>query len=317
MTVETCELQPLADPADALFRWLPVPGSGETAARFSALWDFGARSPSLGRVAEAHHDAQAILAEAGRSDVRPGVHGVWAAGGPDPLLLERAGSGTWRMHGSKHWCSAATLATVALVTASGPDGTGALVRVELAGGGVRVGESTWRSPAMTAVETRTVHFDVIIEEADIVGVEDWYLTRPGFWHGAIGVAACWAGCVDGVIDRLMRDWRDDPHASAHLGAIDAARWNLRVVIKTAADEIDADPIGTAESRSRRALRVRHLVDAAITDIHERIGRALGPGPLAHSTSLHRHMAETDLYRRQSHAERDLEVLGRLTRIECT
>ena len=146
---------------------------------------------------------------------------------------------------------------------------------------------------------------------DVVGVNDWYLRRPGFWNGIVGVAACWAGCADGIVRRLLPTWKDDSHAAAHLGAIDASLWNLRAAIAAASDEIDSEPVATADCRRRRALRVRHVVDSAITDIINRIARALGPGLLAQTPHLHRHLIETDLYRRQSHAERDLEALGRL------
>lgn len=38
---------------------LPPPGSGRTRARFRRLWSWAAVSPTLGRLAEAHHDARA------------------------------------------------------------------------------------------------------------------------------------------------------------------------------------------------------------------------------------------------------------------
>ena len=166
---------------------------------------------------------------------------------------------------------------------------------------------------MAAVDTRTVDFDLGVDADDIVGTDDWYLQRPGFWHGAVGVAASWAGCADGIVRRLATHWKDDAHASAHLGAIDAQLWSMRTVIDAAGHEIDDEPVGTAASRQRRALRVRHLVDAAVGEIIGRTMRALGPAPLAHMPDVHRHIAEADIYRRQSHAERDLEVLGALTR----
>jgi hypothetical protein len=301
---------------DALQPVLPVPGEGATVARFRALWDFGSRSPSFGRIAEAHHDAIAILSEAGRSAVTPGLYAVWAAGGPQPVRLSRRGDG-WRLHGTKQWCSAASLASHALVTAQADDDSGTLVLVDLTRDGVVLGEPDWVSPAMTAVDTRSVHFELTVTDDDIVGVDDWYLQRPGFWHGAIGVAACWAGCAEGIVSRVIPQWRRDPHALAHLGAIDASLWGLRAAIEQAAREIDADPVGTAEARRRRALRVRHLVDASAADITQRLMRALGPAPLAHAPDVHRHIAELDLYRRQSHAERDLEVLGNLSTAPST
>lgn len=312
--IEHDELAPLRDATHPVFRQLAVPGTGGTAARFDALWTIARCSPSLGRLAEAHHDAVAILHEAGRTDIAPGLYGVWAAGGPDPLLLLPDGSG-WRVRGSKHWCSGATLASRALVTAELPNGLGALVLVDLAADGVRPAAPSWQSPAMQAVDTRTVHFDLAIDEGAIVGVDDWYLRRAGFWHGAIGVAACWAGCVDGIVGRLQPHWRTDPHAVAHLGAIDALLWSMRTLLTATGDAIDADPVGDEPVRQQRAMRIRHVVAEAVDEIIDRIPRALGPGPLALEPDVHRHLAETDLYRRQSQAERDLELLGTLSRTD--
>ena len=42
---------------------------------------------------------------------------------------------------------------------------------------------------------------------DMVASDDWYLERAGFWHGAGGVAACWAGCAAGLVELLRPTWR--------------------------------------------------------------------------------------------------------------
>ena len=304
------ELTALQDPSDVVLQPLPFPGFGRTSVRFGELWGFAERSPSLGRIAEAHHDAVAILHEAGRTDQGTELHAVWAAGGPDPLQIQRRDN-HWHLQGSKHWCSAATFARRALVTAQTATGTGVLVLVDVADEGIQPQPSDWHSPAMASVDTRTVQFDLNVDTDCIVGIDDWYLNRPGFWHGAIGVAACWAGCADGIVKLLSTNWKNDPHAVAHFGAIDAALWNMRTIIDAAGDDIDDNPIRTPGIRQRQALRIRHLIDVSVGEILNRVQRALGPGPLAHTRDVHRHLAEVDIYRRQSHAERDLETLGNL------
>ncbi|MCU1396357.1 MAG: hypothetical protein JWM34_4785 [Ilumatobacteraceae bacterium] len=287
---------------------LPTPGRGRTTERFAALWELAVRSPTTGRLGEAHHDALAILDEAGRSADDSLLHAVWAAGGPDPLRLET--DGRLRLTGTKHWCSGAGVAQRALVTAEQLDGRGALVLVDLRRDGIELVASDWVSPAFAGLDTRPVHFDLDIAADDIVGVDDWYVRRSGFWHGAVGVAACWAGCIDGIVERMRSGWRDDPHALGHLGAIDATLWSLHAAVDAAAFEIDAAP-DDALAAHVRALRVRHIVDRSVGEMAERLTRALGPGPLAHRPDVHLHLAETELYRRQCHAERDLEVLGGL------
>jgi hypothetical protein len=53
-----------------------------------------------------------------------------------------------------------------------------------------------------------------------------------------------------------------------------------------------------------------VVERAATEVADRTGRALGAGPLATDVEHGRRVADLALYLRQSHAERDLEELGR-------
>lgn len=305
-------------PASELFDELPdlpYPGGGQTIERFRRLWATAERSPSLGRLLEAHHDAKAILAEAGVAVPDAWRFGVWAAGGPKPLVLEQE-CGRWRLHGEKAWCTGASLVSHALVSAGDGDSS-TLVLVDMSAAGIELLPSSWMSPAFADIDTRTVAFDITLGKQDVIGAEGWYLHRPGFWHGAVGVAACWAGCASGLVQRVVDQWRDDPHALAHLGAIDADIWTMRAVLARAAAEIDADPFDSgpfdSDNGFQRALRVRHIVDTAVADITTRLTRAIGPGPLAHQPELHTVLSEVDLYRRQCHAERDLQQLGTLRR----
>lgn len=289
---------------------LPLPGDGHTAERLRGLWRAAAVDPGHGRLAEAHADALAILAEAGRPVCREDdrVFGVWAARGAGPVCVERSSAG-WRLTGQVPWCSGAGLVDAALVAAE-HDGATALVVVGMDAPGVRLAAADWQSPAFPEMDTRSVAFDVVVPDEAVVADGNWYLDRSGFWHGAVGVAAAWAGAVDGLVARVRPAWRTDAHAMAHLGAIDAALWQLDSVLAVAGAEIDAAPADVAAAH-RRALRVRHVVDTTVAEVTDRLQRALGPTPFVRTPGLHRLVAECDLFRRQCHAERDLEALGRL------
>ena len=69
-----------------------------------------------------------------------------------------------------------------------------------------------------------------------------------------------------------------------------------------------------EETAKLALIVRHLVENTCADILTRLGRAYGPHLLAFDLDISRRYAEVELYIRQSHAERDLESLGALSRM---
>jgi alkylation response protein AidB-like acyl-CoA dehydrogenase len=233
---------------------------------------------------------------------------VWAAGGPDPAMITHR-HGAWHLNGQKPWCSGATIVTHALVVAQRGDAE-TLVLVDLSAPGITIHAPTWQPEAFANTDTRTVSFDLSLADYQIIGPDNWYGSRPGFWHGATGVAAAWAGSAQCLIQHLLPEWRNDAHSLAHLGAIDADMSAMRMVLRSAGDEIDSLADQGDEGR-RRALRVRHLVDTTVADITTRTFRALGPAPFVYQEDVHRILTEIDLYRRQCHAERDLEQLGRL------
>ena len=287
---------------------LPLPGAGNTASRHARLMEAGREDLSLGRLAEAHWDALSILAEAQREPEMDVIYGVWASEIPgQPLTLEET-STTLVLDGRKRFCSGAGIVDRVLMTV----GRGLLVDIDLRRNdrSVRFDDSDWKTAAFAETNTATAIFRAFeIESAAVVGCGDWYLSRPGFWHGACGPAACWAGGAAGLLDYALEQKRDDPHTLAHLGAMAASVWGLRACLDAAGREIDREPSAVQEARIR-ALTVRHLVEQACTDVLRRIPRAYGPQPLAMDAGISRRCMELDLYLRQSHAERDLEALGR-------
>ncbi len=290
---------------------LPHPGGGETAQRWRALARVSRTDVVVGRLVEAHADADAILAELGGSPVRDDEWwGVWAAEPPSPRLEATQTPTGWELDGAKAWCSGAGMCTHALVTAHTGEERG-LYAVSLAHPGVGVDHSTWRAPGMGRSGTGTVSFDHV--PAQRVGSGADYLERAGFWHGGAGVAACWLGGAEAVTDTLRRAAESRPldaHAMAHLGAVDATLAGARWTLDGAAAEVDADPLDVTAARVR-ALRVRAVVEAAATLVVDRVGRALGAAPLCLDGDHAAAVADVAIYVRQSHAERDLASLAAL------
>ncbi len=292
---------------------LPLPGAGRTAERWRRLAELTAVDVVAGRLAEAHTDAVAILAELNGPDAKPDeLWGVWAAEGKDAVLGARRNGDGIALAGTKVWCSGAGLCTHALVTARlefGPHaGERGLFAVSLDDPGVCALPSGWRNAGMAGSDTRSVQFSGA--PAVAVGQPGAYLTRPGFWHGAIGVAACWLGGARAVAAPLYAR-AADAHALAHLGAVDAAITAADAVLQWAAEQVDADPHDRAGGAQRTAMRVRAVAETAVDEAITRTGRALGPAPLCEVADHARHVADLAIYVRQSHAERDLEQLGRL------
>ena len=296
---------------------MPLPGAGQTPLRHSRLMAFGREDVSLARLAEAHFDAVAILAEAGRAAEPGALYGVWASERPGHALQLEHREGGFTVSGTKMFCSGAGLVDRALVTAGISEQLLIDLDLRKIAGAIDYDGSGWKAHAFRETQTATATFHSVPVRAEQVlggpvSGPGWYLSRPGFWHGACGPAACWAGGAAGLVDYAMRQSREDPHTLAHLGAMQASVWALRAYLDSAGREIDENPDQQADA-CMRALTVRHLVEQACTEILRRLPRAYGPYPLAMDEDISRRYQELDLYLRQSHAERDLESLGRAQR----
>lgn len=294
---------------------VPLPGRGETIHRLRALEEFCHRDIAVGRLVEAHLDADAILVELAGERVGPDEFwGVWAAEPPEPQVIAHEVSAQtqgsrWELTGVKPWCSGVVACTHALVTARDGDRR-RLFAVDLRQPGVRGERGGWAATGMRATETGTARFDRATSRP--IGEPGEYLTRPGFWHGGIGVAACWLGGARKVAGPLLTatDKHNDKLTLMHVGAVDALLAGGAAMLEHAAAQIDAAP-HDVELATRLAHQVRWSIEQIATATIDRVNRALGPGPLVHEREHAQAVADLAVYIRQSHADRDLVTLGRL------
>lgn len=314
LPLEAAALGPVLRAADAAGALdLPLPGSGRTLERWLALAELAALDLGLGRLAEAHTDAVAVLAELDGDVPSAGLWGVWAAEPPTGRVTATAAGKAWLLTGTKAWCSGALLLDRALITAHAPDGR-RLFAVDVAD--VRPVPGTWSAVGMASSGSVSVVLPDVAAVA--VGGPGAYLERPGFWHGGAGVAACWYGGMLGaarVLLAAVRNGNPDPHCLAHLGAVDGLVAGTAAHLAVAAAEVDADPRGS--DARLRAVRLRARVEAAATEVLDRVGRALGAGPLCLDPVHAQRAADLPVYLRQSHAERDLAGLGELAAADAT
>lgn len=303
---------------------LPTPGAGCTAQRHLALFTLARTRPvSVARLAEAHTDAIAILHEAQQTPVADAAYGVWASNNPTGgVVLEGqahdaiadASTGP-TISGSMPFASGLGIIDRALITVTDPSNEVAgavLIDVDVQEcDTIAFDTSQWFTPALADAATGSITFDNHpIDAAIVVGNPGWYLDRVGFWHGACGPAACWAGAAAGLIDAAEALVDDNPHRRAHLGAMRSSMWALQAVLRQAGEEIDQNP-HDAVAAQIRARSLRHQVERTVADVLDRFGRAFGPRPFAHDQGLNQRWLDTHLYCRQDHAERDLEALGQL------
>ncbi len=276
---------------------VPAPGQGRTPLRHRILLELGRDDLDMARLGAAHLDALAILSEGGREPLQGVLYGVWAGSdelAPDApvsegLIAERA-EGYWRISGRKLHCCGAAIVSAALVTAQSPDGV-LLFEVPMRTRGIRIerpdtGSSTAGEPMAVGLADAVVFDGVMVSEAGVIGGPNWYRNRPGYWNGAIGVAACWAGGAQSLVDAARNVPHKDAGARAQLVALEAVSWNLARILDLAGREIDADP-GDAAAGRRRALRVRHLIRCHCTEVLERFGYATSPDVLAFNEDVAR------------------------------
>ena len=320
--------------AERLGDRIPPPGTGRTREVWESLATLGAVDLTVARTVEPHLDARAILAEAGHPAALPaGLLGVYAAEGPGVRLTARPeGPGPdgadppdrngWRLTGTKPWCSLADRVGGFLVTAWVEDDQRRLFLVDRAAVGVGPGsftvdESGWHARGLSRVRSTGTTFEDV--PATPVGDTGWYLRRPGFAWGGMGVAAIWFGGAVAVARRLAQQSRGrapDQVALMHLGRVEAAVHRASCVLALAADDVDAGRADGAAG-ARLSLTVRQVVRDAAEDILTEAAHAMGPGPLVLEEVHARRVADLQVYLRHEHAARDAAALGRavLTELE--
>ena len=240
----------------------------------------------------------------------PGSWGVFAAEGPGTAVTARPVAGGWELSGRKPWCSLAGRLDHAVVTAFTGDGRRRAFAVDLRQAAVTPQPGMWVSRGLAEVDSGPVDFDRA--RARPVGEDNWYLERPGFAWGGMGVAACWYGGTAGVARRMFSaaaEREPDQIALLLLGKADARLQAARTVLDSAAARIDS---GTAQGRDGAVLahRVRSTAADAAEEVLNLADHGLGPGPLALEEDHARRTADLRIYLRQHHAERDYAALGR-------
>jgi alkylation response protein AidB-like acyl-CoA dehydrogenase len=293
--------------AEAGLDQLPQPGSGRTLERFQRLAEVGGHDLGLCKLYEGHTDALAIMAQLGGSPMLGSTWGMWAAEPANARVRVTQQGARVTLDGRKAWCSGAAVLSHALLTTWDEQDRQQLVAVVLDQPGVRVTNQGWQAVGMGATGSVDVLFDSA--EAQVIGLPGDYLQRPGFWQGGIGIAACWYGAARSLAERLRSHCaqHEEPHALAHLGAVDRALHAAAQVLRASAESIDGSPQDNAQLLARRA---RAVVEQAAEQVILHVGHALGAGPYCRDRQFARLMADLPVFLRQSHAERDLAALGK-------
>lgn len=305
--------------AERVAEQLPPPGQGRTAELWSGLADLAAEDLTVARALEPHLDALSILGQAQQEGygVPPvtGTWGVFAAEGPGTRLEAHVTDGDQAqghavLSGRKPWCSLADRLDHALISAWVDDERRGLFAIDLRHPGVSLVDEPWAARGLSKVRSTGIDFDEVPGRQ--IGPVGWYLTRPGFAWGGLGVAACWLGGAIGLARRVRQAAQErepDQIGLALLGEADARLTAAAAVLTEAAAAVDAGLV-EGEHAWPRVVRARHIVHDACEAVLEIAAHGLGPGPLAGEEEHAARVADLQLYLRQHKAERDAAVVGR-------
>ncbi|MCP1502543.1 hypothetical protein J2Y89_001287 [Curtobacterium herbarum] len=313
--------------AQTLASTTPPLVAGTAGQVFATLAAVAAGDVATARVVEPHLDALTILAQAGVEVPAGSTWGVYAAEAPglrlearDVVAGSNAGTDTDAadgvvLDGTKPWCSLASTLSHALVTAHVGEER-RLVAVSLRQTGVVPHDDVWVARGLPDVPSGPVDFTAV--RASAVGEPGWYLRRPGFAWGGIGVAACWWGGAVGLARVLRAHAAARPESEllrAALGSVVADLADAEDALAGAARQVD-DSAGTTDDSAATdwpllAQVVRSRVRRAVDAVRTQVVRSIGPGPLTSDPAVAARVADLELYVLQDHGDRDLARIGRM------
>ncbi|WP_127491038.1 acyl-CoA dehydrogenase family protein [Acinetobacter calcoaceticus] len=284
---------------------LPYPASGQTYQRWQLFAQIAGSDLSLAKLFESHCDALSILNELGyQKEIDDQIWAVWAAdGGPAPLQIKDN-----LCNGIKPWCSGAEFIQKALMSYKDQQGQAQLCIADLNHSSITTDLSHWHAVGMHATQTARVTFENTPVKP--IGHPNSYLERPGFWHGAAGVAACWYGAAVRLASFLQESCQANPNPFKKLYLGESAR-QLAITkqyFQYVAELIDHQPLLSHE-REIRILRAQ--TEQCCQSVVEQVGKALGARPFCEEATFAQLVADLPVFIRQSHAAFDYEQIAEL------
>ena len=271
---------------------------------------------ALGRIFEGHVNALQLVTLYGTpdqtrraaEDARAGhLFAIWATEAV-PVRL----TGTRMLQGEKLFCSAAALASRALITVTAPDGPRlAMIALEP---GSRVHGAPADTHGMRACGTASVDFSgVALTGEDLVGAPGDYLRQPAFSAGAWRASAVALGGLDALVAEtarqlVARNRHTNPHQQARLGELAIRRETAALWVAKAARIAEAgtgDPGDTAQYVNL----ARIAVESACLDAMRLSQRALGLAAFVRPNPVERLLRDLATYLRQPAPDETLTEAG--------
>ena len=219
------------------------------------------------------------------------------------------------LSGRRSFCGGASIVDAALVLCASEQGE-QIVLVDLLDPNVHVAPSTWTANAFRNAAVRTVHFDQYVIGADrFIGPPNWYGARPGFWFGAVGVTALWAGLADALLHYLPDlQRRSDSTSDLARATIETSMWAVSATLSYVAECIDGsrNRVPAHTNSKLDAVSARIAMRAHIDSVTKYFDQEIGPAPYATQPALAQLRNELALALSQHHGTRELSALQHRT-----
>lgn len=279
-----------------------------------ALESLGRTDIPLSRLTEGHVDALRIHAEAGTAPEDECLYGVWASRSRGTGITARRTSGGWHLEGTLRFASGAGLLDRALVPVWLDDERSLLLDLDVTGW--PVDDSAWQTSAMRLSHSHTIALDHDVDatRAHQLGGDGFYLGRPGFFPGGVGVAAVWVGGAARVADLVRHHaghGAPSPAVQMRLGHLRTELVAAGSAVATAATRLAAGGLPAAGDLQTLATETRAVVGASVRRLLEQARAIAGPAGLAFDGPLTRAIDDLDLYVRQQSTDGDALFLGGL------
>ncbi len=281
----------------------------------------GATDVAWARPAEGHVDALRILAQAGRAP-QPGLYAVWASRsqgtGPAAHLVKDG----WRVSGTLRFASGIGVVDRALLTAVDEQGEHLLLDVDVSDW---VGDpASWRTDAMAPSRSWTVEVDAVVPASGLVGAPGWYLRRPAFAAGGVGVAAVWWGATARavrVLEAACSGAPVVPERSLRWGHVRTELTTMGSVLAVAGQRLGEllplqqvsawDEVGDAERQ--RVVEIsgeaRAVVATSALRVVDHLRALAGPAVMALDPDAAHAVADLEMYLAQHPVDRGAVGLG--------
>lgn len=259
----------------------------------------------LARLTEGHVDALRILEQAGAVPEPGALYGVWASRSARTGLTVVGHGEKLEISGTLRFASGAGLVDRALVPVWFDDDRHVLV--DLDASGLPVDPTVWRTSAMTPSRTYEIQVDALLVPATARrGPEGFYLDRPGFQAGGLGVAACWVGGAARVIDVLLAFHpHPNPAQQVRFGAIRTDLVVAAAAVRAGARLLEDPAVDTTPV----ALEARTAVAEAVHRILANARLLTGPTGLALDDAVAHVVPDLELYTLQHNLDAASAALG--------